>query len=272
MTTEADEVVQEAFVRAIRAAPDPSRPLRPWLVRVTVNLARDRLRRRRRASYAGAWLPQPVADDAPGAELLEAVSYALLVALERLTPTQRAVWLLREVMDLDTAEAADVLEVQPGSVKVALHRARRALDGAASEPVDPATGLAAVGALAQAILAGDVAAVVELLADDVVATSDGGGVFHAARVPVVGAERVARLLIGLAHKAPDALFEAASVGGLPGVWVRWPTAPDGFAPASLSLFDVRDGRVVAVYTVLEPGKLPASRLRGTWRPFSSEVP
>ena len=109
---EADEVVQDVFETALRKPPALDRPLRPWLVRVAVNASRDRLRHRRRSPYAGPWLPTPLDEatvdpDLPG-ERLEAISYALLVALERLTPTQRAVWLLREVMGLSTAEASQV--------------------------------------------------------------------------------------------------------------------------------------------------------------------
>lgn len=267
---DADEVVQEAFEKALKRPPALDRPLRPWLVRVTVNAARDRLRRRKRAPYAGPWLPQPIEVDDPGAALepsvpparelerKQSVSYALLVALERLTPTQRAVWLLREVMDLSTAEAAEVLAVTPGSVKVTLHRARKALDGAGGAPrTDPMTGLAAVGQLAGAILAGDVAAVCALLDEDVVAVSDGGGIYHAARRPVVGALAVARLLIGLAKKTPNAGYRPAWVQGQPGVFVDTPDLGGDFAPRSLTLFSVVGGRVVRVWSVLAPGKLPA---------------
>lgn len=267
---DADEVVQEAFVRALRSPPDSTRPLRPWLVKVAANVARDRLRRRRRAPYPGPWLPAPLDVDAatdgvcrpafppPPApdeqlERLERLSYGLMVALEQLTPAQRAVWLLREVMGLSTAEAAAALEVQPGSVKVTLHRARRALQPSGeSDPGD----LAPVAHLAQAVLAGDVAGVVGLLADDVVALSDGGGVFHAAQVPIRGGDPVARLLVGLARKNAGAEYAPAWLGA-PAVVVRAPPKV-GFAERSVTLFGVRRGRISAVWTVLAPTKLAIS--------------
>ena len=257
---DADEVVQDAFERALRRPPATDRPLRPWLVKVVVNASRDRLRRRRRSPYVGPWLPgviplEPSVDPEDPAGRLESVSYALMVALERLTPTQRAVWLLREVMGLTTAEAASVLEVQPGSVKVTLHRARKALDGVETDGVAP-DGLAAVGALAGAILAGDVEAVARLLSDDVVALSDGGGVFHAARNAIEGPDRVAKLLVGLASKAgAHAEYEPVIIQGIPGVRVHWPGAPEGFARESITLFSLSSEKVARVWSVLSPSKL-----------------
>lgn len=257
--SEADEVVQDVFEKALRKPPSTDRPLRPWLVRVALNASRDRLRRRRRAPYAGPWLPSPldpvaVEPERPG-ERLEDISYALLVALERLTPTQRAVWLLREVMGLSTAEAAQVLEVQPGSVKVTLHRARKALGDLGEGPrSDPLTGMAAVGALAVAVLEGDVQRVAELLSSDCVAIADGGGVYHAARNAVVGKQAVARLLVGLAAKDPTATYTPSKVGGCPAVIVESTKGP-GFAPRSVTVFAVRDGRITHVWSVLAPSKL-----------------
>ncbi len=271
-TADADEVVQEAFERTLRKPPDLDRPLRPWLVRVTVNAARDRLRKRRRSPYVGPWLPAPIDEsggesgavrsieptvdpELPG-ERLEQVSYALLVGLERLTPTQRAVWLLREVMGLSTAEAARVLEVQAGSVKVTLHRARKALGARPlRDPVDLAGGMGAVGALATAIVAGDVQAVAALLTEDVVSLSDGGGVYHAARKPVVGPIAVARLLVGLAAKNPAATYHPLWIHGGPAVLVESGSVRPDFAPRNVTLFGLRDGRVDRVWTVLAPAKL-----------------
>jgi len=255
---EADEVVQDVFERALRHPPALDRPLRPWLVRVAMNAARDRLRKRRRTPYPGPWLPPPAEEPAapvPG-ERLQQVSYALLVALEQLTPRQRAVWLLREVLGMSTAEAAGALAVQPGSVKVTLHRARKAL-GDHNEPMsDPVTGMVAVAALAAAILSGDVAGVTQLLSADCVALTDGGGVYHAARVPVVGAWAVARLLVGLARKNPGAVYAPDVVAGCPAVFVTNPGVPVAFAPRSVTLFGVRHGRIERVWSVLAPDKLP----------------
>jgi RNA polymerase sigma-70 factor (ECF subfamily) len=266
---DADEIVQEAFLRAVRSPPDAGRPLRPWLVRVAVNAARDRLRQRRRRAYVGPWLPAPVEEEpelapvapAPDAEAwlarLDELSYGLMVGLEQLTPGQRAVWLLREVMGVSTREAADLLGVRPGSVKVTLHRARRALGASRRTEPDRLAPLGVVAQLAGAILQGDVAAVRALLADDVVAVADGGGVFHAARVPVVGAEAVARYLVGLARKNVGARYVPTWLGA-PAVHVLTPVRGAGFAPRSITLFEVEGGRVRAVWSVLAPDKLTGS--------------
>jgi len=169
---DADDVLQETFVRAI-AQPPPRTDLawRPWLVRVAVNLARDCLRRRRRAPYRGPWLPAPIdcgGADAPeppayevgaGAarstegryELMESVSYAFLLALEALTPAQRAVLLLRDVIDYDVRETALALGMSEANVKTTHHRARRAMaayNGARCPPTparQAATGAALNG-------------------------------------------------------------------------------------------------------------------------------
>src|SRR3954470_3892816 len=140
---DADDLVQETFVRAIEHPPPrTSEPLRPWLVRVAMNLSRDLLRRRRRRDYTGPWLPSPVATDeeslpsfepaAPAADspaarydLLESISFAFLLALEALTPQQRAVLLLRDVFDYSTAETARALDLTEANVKVTLLRARK---------------------------------------------------------------------------------------------------------------------------------------------------
>ncbi|TNE91078.1 MAG: sigma-70 family RNA polymerase sigma factor [Deltaproteobacteria bacterium] len=269
---DADEALQESFVKALRSPPASDRPLRPWLVRVVLNTSRDKLRRRRRAPYVGPWLPSPVDElgsgglpvpavdpELPG-ERLETVSYALLVALERLTPGQRAVWLLREVMGLSTAEAAEILAIGDGSVKVSLHRARKALSDAMEPQSELGPGLAAVGALAACILQGDVEGVVALLDADAVALSDGGGVYHAATRPVRGPERVARLLIGLARKTPGGHYEAAVIGGCPAVVLRSGDRPSRFATLAVTMFGVRHGRVHRVWTVLAPHKLAGGQL------------
>src|SRR5262245_40278849 len=143
---DADELVQETFVRALERPPARTdQPWRPWLVRVAMNLSRDLLRRRRRSPYRGTWLPSPIEtgeDEAAPAyeisgssgastegryELLESVSFAFLLALEALTPTQRAVLLLRDVFDYSVHEVADALGLSEANVKVTHHRARRAM-------------------------------------------------------------------------------------------------------------------------------------------------
>ncbi|HXU08022.1 MAG TPA: sigma-70 family RNA polymerase sigma factor, partial [Blastocatellia bacterium] len=141
-----DDLVQETFVRAIEKPPrDTREPLRPWLVRVAVNLSRDVLRKRKRQGYIGPWLPSPIPTDeespasyeppapdeeSPAAryELMESVSFAFLLALEALTPSQRAVLLLRDVFDYSTTETAEALDLTEANAKVLLLRARRKMN------------------------------------------------------------------------------------------------------------------------------------------------
>src|SRR5262245_2483200 len=176
---DADDIVQETFARAVEHPPQRlDEPWRPWLVRVAVNLARDLLRRRRRRRYVGPWLPSPIdtADEAavpavepalPGGDttagrydMLESVSYAFLIALEALSPQQRAVLLLRDVFDYDVRETADALGVSEASVKVTHHRARARMAAYDRARCIPTRGLqertrAALERLVAALLGGN---------------------------------------------------------------------------------------------------------------------
>ena len=201
---DADDIVQETFARALaQPAARGERPWRPWLVRVALNLARDELRRRRRRAYKGPWLPEPV-DDAdlvepahePAAttgryELLESVSFAFLLALEALTPAQRAVLLLRDVFEYTSLEAAEALDLSEANARVLLHRARRAMaayDKARFVPDRAARerSLELLGRFMAAFARQDVAGMEAMLADDVVTLNDTNGRYPAAGVAVTG--------------------------------------------------------------------------------------
>src|SRR5262249_2204314 len=145
---DADDLVQETFARVITTPPSEPAGIRPWLARVAMNLAKDRLRARKRAVYMGPWLPSPLdtgrdfADDAwPNAEsrygLLESVSYAFLLACEALTPRQRAVLLLRDVLEYSVEETAEALELSEANVKTTHHRARAAMKAYDAERAPP---------------------------------------------------------------------------------------------------------------------------------------
>jgi RNA polymerase sigma-70 factor (ECF subfamily) len=228
----------------------------------------------------GPWLPTPVdtgdAESPPshepavasrdGAEvrydLLESVSFAFLLALEALTPKQRGVLLLRDVFDYTVTETADALDLSEADVKTSHHRARRALAGYDAERCVPTRARqgrtrAALAALAAAVGSGDARAAEGLLASSVHALSDGGGEFFAARVPIVGPERVARFYSKIAsRRAPDAHIEIAMLNGLPALLVESPTGQAGEAPRFVTRVDVdRAGRVVAVHSVLARAKL-----------------
>ena len=279
---DADELVQETFVRALAQPPaDRHAPWRPWLVRVAMNLARDHLRRRRRSPYRGAWLPSPIETGEPAAppayeipaergsptegryELLESVSFAFLLALEALTPAQRAVLLLRDVFDYSVRETADALGFNQPNVKTTHHRARRAMaayDRARCLPTAARRDRTqqALGRFMAALASDDLAAVEALLADGVRSLSDGGE-FAAAHNVVVGPRRVARLMLGLArHGALQARVEQRLLNGLPALVLDFGRVGPRFAPRGIIRCDVDDdGRITAVHAVLASRKLTA---------------
>jgi RNA polymerase sigma-70 factor (ECF subfamily) len=282
---DADDILQETFVRLLQKPPaNTDEPLRPWLVRVALNLSRDALRRRRRQGYTGQWLPAPFETEnnedlwaalaaAPGAhaaadpsaryEVLESVSFAFLLALELLTPTQRAVLLLRDVFDFNVAEAARALRMTEQNVKTTHHRARRVMREYEEKKFVPRkslvekTGLV-VGQLVEFLTNRDTEAAARLLAANVVSVSDGGGEFFAAKVPVVGRAKVARLLSKL-YKAAAGLTSKTRVvelNGLFAVFTEREDAPPGFAGRLATLFQLDgDGLIERIYFVLASRKL-----------------
>ncbi|QJW36379.1 RNA polymerase sigma-70 factor [Cellulosimicrobium protaetiae] len=224
---DAEDVVQEAWLRWSAADRSDVLDPRAYLVRVTTRLALDRLRtlRARRETYVGSWLPDPLLttpDAALQVERAEDVSMALLVVLETLSPLERAVFVLREVFDLPYDEIAAGLDRAPEAVRQTAHRAREHVRARRPRftPPDDAQR-AAVERFMVACATGDTAALVETLAPDVVVVSDGGGKARSALRPVAGADKVARMLVGLAAK-PETIamaYEPALVNGaLGGVW------------------------------------------------------
>ncbi|MEZ5093222.1 sigma factor-like helix-turn-helix DNA-binding protein [Nocardioides sp.] len=208
---------------------------------------------RRRESYVGPWLPEPLVtthDVADDLELADSVSTAMLLVLESLTPTERAVFVLREVFAVEYDEIAAALDKTPAAVRQIAHRAREHV--AARRPrrrVDPAEGRAVVDRFLRATVTGDLQALLDVLAPDVVLTSDGGGRVSAALRPVVGRDKVSRFLAGLAMQGP---FTATplEVNGGPGVRVEV-----GGELALVASIDVVDGQVVAFYLMRNPDKL-----------------
>jgi len=278
---DADDVVQDTFVRAMQHPPRRTNdPLRPWLVKVAMNLARDLLRKRKRRDYVGPWLPSPVdtADEVPSHEpvvegrettegrydLLESVSFAFLVALERLTPTQRAVLLLRDVFDYTVKETADALDRSEANVKTTHHRARNAM-AAYNDRRQPQTRArqdAAGQALQQfleRLAAHDVAGIEALLAEDVKTTTDGGGEFRSALRMIVGRDKVMRFFLSIVKFTMDSDVRFARFNAGPAVVVDTRTMPkDGLAPRTVMTVDLdRDGRISAIYVVSATRKLTA---------------
>ncbi len=279
---DADELVQETFVRALERPPTRTDlPWRPWLVRVALNLARDLLRRRRRACYRGTWLPSPIetveeppAYELPSTsgsptegryELLESVSFAFLLALEALTPAQRAVLLLRDVFDYTVRETAAALGMSEPNVKTTHHRARAAMAAYDRRRCVPTRELqartqAALERFLVALSSADAAALEDLLADDVRSLSDGGE-YAAAHRPVRGRDRCIRLFVGLLRHGRGAIaMQARTVNGMPAVLIEFGGTHRRAAPRGVLRIDLdADDRIAAVHTVLASRKLTAVR-------------
>jgi RNA polymerase sigma-70 factor (ECF subfamily) len=279
---DADDLVQETFVRAIEKPPRRTdEPLRPWLMRVAMNLSRDLLRRRKRQRYVGPWLPSPVptdeespasyeppapSEDSPVAryDLKESISFAFLLALEALSPSQRAVLLLRDVFDYSTSDTAEALDLSETNVKVLLLRARRKMkEYDRSRTMSSAVRERATRqALEQFLLyldARDAAGIERLLAEDVVSLTDGGGEVNAALRPIVGRSKVLKLILGLAKKSlvqPRFMFRRFNT--LPSILVEDVRILTTAANRYTIHFDVNEeGRIRGLYAVLAPGKLTA---------------
>lgn len=258
--SQAEDVVQEAWLRWCRAA-EPIHTPRAWLSRAVTRLCLDELKsaRMRRERYVGPWLPEPVIGDVgltaeAATELAEDVSVALLLALERLSPLERAAFLLRKVFDHDYSEVAASLGRSESACRQLVARAQRNVRHARprfqAEPGEHARILAAFGA---AVTTGDAAALQALLTGDVVLTTDGGGNIIAALRPVHGADRVARFLLGVARKSPPTPgteIRIEPVNGAPGLVVR-----AGGRVLQAVAFDIESGRIKAIYAVRNPDKL-----------------
>src|SRR5215475_10119092 len=242
---DAEEVLQETWLRWAGVDLDTVRDQRAYLVRVTTRQALSRLRTlgRRKESYIGPWLPEPLLttpDVAEDVELADSVSMAMLLVLETLAPTERAVFVLREVFDVTYDEIAEAVGKSPAAVRQIAHRARAHV--AARRPrgtVSPAETRHALEAFQRAAETGDLRRLLDILAPDVVALSDGGGVVQAVPAPVVGARRVARLLTaGLGRIAAAGSLQPAQVNGYPALILR-----------------LDDGLITGLYAVRNPQKL-----------------
>ena len=270
---DAEDVVQATFERALTARPDEDRPLRPWLVRVTCNLARDALRRRRRRGYIGPWLPEPIPSDEAAIagfevpstegryELLETISFGFLLALEVLSPNQRAVLLLREVLAYDVAETATALGLSETNVKVLHHRARKAMSGYEHERahLGSAAARAVLEQFVMALAAGDHDTLVRLVRDDVRLLNDGGGVVSAARRPVVGRDKALLFMTKLnGRRGPPSTAEIRKIAGGAAFIARYSGGrPNEPRDAVLTLVLDHEGRIAQCLWVVHPGKLRA---------------
>ncbi|HEX8693999.1 MAG TPA: RNA polymerase sigma factor SigJ [Longimicrobium sp.] len=253
---EAEDIVQEAYLRWLRIDPATVQSPEAWLVTVVSRLALDRLRRSatERAAYAGPWLPAPVATPSPdaGAERASDLSIALLMLLERLAPEERAAFLLRDVFDTGYAEIAHALGRSEAAVRQMVHRAReRVRAGRPRFAPPPEARERLLHRFLQALADDDRDGVLALLAPDVTFTTDGGGKVPAARNVVSGADRVCRFVLGLERKYGGRTgHRVAPVNGHPALLTFW----EGRLLAVTEL--AMDGeRIVAFYRVMNPDKL-----------------
>lgn len=258
---EAEDVVQDAWLRWDAADTAAVRSAEAYLVTITTRLAVDRLRsaRARRESYVGPWLPEPlVVDDAhPEALAIEAgeLSLALLASLERLDPVERAVLILRDAFDLEYAEIADIIDRTPANCRQMAKRAREhAGDAGRRRCVTPEQEQRLLTAFVSAAVGGDLEALQGVLAADAILYSDGGGEVPAARKPIYGAAKIARFLVGVQRKQgfpPDLVYTPVRVNGDPGLRMD---SPDGRRYAVLAL-ELSDREILNVRLVSNPKKL-----------------
>ncbi|MGV9392179.1 RNA polymerase sigma-70 factor [Streptomyces olivaceus] len=259
---DAEDVVQEAWLRWSGADRSAVREPRGYLVRVTTRLAVDRLRqiKARGETYVGPWLPEPcvthfgdaVPDTAEQAVLADSVSLAVLVVLESLSPLERAVFVLREAFGYPYAEIAAMLERGEPAVRQLAGRARRHVDERRPRyDVDPAQRRDLTERFLAAAAGGDLAALLELLAPDVRLVGDSGGKSRAPLRELEGSDKVARFLQGAARKSvPDLTHRLLEINGGPALLVL-----SGGTPDSVFQLDVSGGRVQAVYIIRNPDKL-----------------
>jgi len=254
--SEAEDVVQDAWLRARQDEDADVRSPRAYLTTIVTRLCIDHLRsaERTRMVYPGPWLPEPLAEpNQESAALASSLTTAFLVMLERLTPTERAVFLLREVFELDFDDIAKTVGKSATNTRQILTRARSRLQ----EPrrrftVPRRESEEVVRRFRHAVGTGSVDELMAVLHADATLVSDGGGKAAAATRPVLGAERISKFMLGYAGKAQwsESDFQLVTINGAPGLLIRHPLAGDGTYS-----FDIDEGRIRAVYVMRNPDKL-----------------
>ncbi|MFJ9614026.1 RNA polymerase sigma-70 factor [Streptomyces noursei] len=254
---DAEDVLQETWLRWGTVDLGQVQDQRAYLVRITTRQALNRLRamKRRKEAYVGPWLPEPLLtapDVAENVELAESVSMAMMLVLETLSPTERAVFVLREVFDVGYDEIAAAVDKSPAAVRQIAHRARRHVDARRPrQAVSADKSQAAVQAFRRALETGELQGLLDVLAPEVVLVSDGGGVKKAALRPITGAEKVIRFIAGGSAKAEATLTgDATEVNGHPALVLRVNGEIDGVMAVR-----VEDGRIAGIYYVRNPEKL-----------------
>lgn len=254
--SEAEDAVQDAWLRAHQDAHADVRSPRAYLTTIVTRLCIDRLRsaERTRMDYPGPWLPEPLAEpNQESAELASSLTTAFLVLLEQLTATERAVFLLRDVFDLDFDEVAANVGKSEANTRQILARARHRLrDARPRFTASRRETEEIVQRFRRACGAGNIDELMALLHADATLVADGGGKVSAATRPLIGADRVAKFIAGYAGKAhwSESDFHPVTINGAPGLLLRHPLAGDGAYS-----FDIADGRIRTVYVVRNPDKL-----------------
>jgi RNA polymerase sigma-70 factor (ECF subfamily) len=256
---DAEDIVQEAYVRWHQASHGSIDNPEAWLVTTTSRLAIDRLRRLKteREAYVGPWLPEPIVSQAPppdhDLDLAADLSIAFLTLLERLAPDERAAFLLHDVFEVGYAEIASVLDRSEAACRQVVHRARERVRGDRRRfDVTESAKATLLEKFMAALEARDEPALIALFAPDATWTADGGGKTTAALLPIVGADRIARLVLTLREKfwAENRTIEVATVNGETGLCLR-----DGNRLAAAMSIATDGERILAVYAVVNPDKL-----------------
>ncbi|WUJ73341.1 RNA polymerase sigma-70 factor [Kribbella soli] len=253
---DAEDVLQETWLRWVGVDLDTVLDHRAYLVRIASRQALQRLRTlgRRKESYVGPWLPEPLLtapDVAEDVELADSVSMAMLLVLETLKPTERAVFVLREVFGLEYDEIAEAVDKKPDAVRQIAHRARSHV--AARRPAGPVSATETRNALAafqRAVNTGDLQGLLDILAPDVVFLGDGGGVVQAVQRPIVGADKVARLLAMAVNRLTEATLDLTDINGQPALILRFNGEID-----TVTVLHVDNGLIAGMYSVRNPAKL-----------------
>jgi RNA polymerase sigma-70 factor (ECF subfamily) len=251
---EAEDVVQDAYLRWATVDRTAIAQPRAYLARIVSRLCLDRMKSaaHRREAYVGTWLPEPVIGE-PGESFADDLSVALLVTLERLSPLERAAFLLHDVFDMDYGDIADVLErTEPACRQLAARGREHVRDTRPRFEVSDEERTRVADAFQAAMSTGDLEALAKTLADDAVFYTDGGGKKRAALNPIHGRDKILRFLVGLATKrampTPDQI-ERVEINGLPGFVLRTEEGPETLA------LEIAGDQIVAMYAVRNPDKL-----------------
>ena len=261
---DADDVMQEAYLRWTKVSHDQVKSPRAYLHSIVTHLCIDQRKAidERKQTYVGPWLPEPIVESGSPAvqdrvEAAESVSMALLLILESLSPAERAAYLLRRVFDYPYDEIAEILDKPESGCRQLVSRAEtRILEKRPRFEADPAKVERLTESFVRACSSGDLDGLVQILAEDAIFYSDGGGKVTAALAPIRGADHIARFFLGILRKSPPELeFRRVRVNGQPGL-----LGVLHGEIVNLLTFDVADGRIATCFAVRNPDKLARVRV------------